>query len=111
MYAIPSGPMCIYYLLLITYLLHLSSSIPFKYECRVGHLFVLSWARVQQDALGSVACCYYCSHFSLVLLPRDSCVPGWSLLVLSTNSLNPCKWGGGRQIFQLVVHQPASPSI
>ena len=32
----------------------LSSSILFKYESRVVHLFVLSWARVQRVALGSV---------------------------------------------------------
>ena len=29
-----------------------SSSILFRYECRVGHLFVLSWARVRRLALG-----------------------------------------------------------
>ena len=32
----------------------LSSSILFKYECGMGHLFVLSWARVRRVALGSV---------------------------------------------------------
>ena len=32
----------------------LCSSILFKYECRVGHLFVLSWATVRQCALGNV---------------------------------------------------------
>ena len=32
----------------------LSSSIMFTYEYRVGHLFVLSWDRVRQVALGSV---------------------------------------------------------
>ena len=31
----------------------LSSSILFKYESRVGHLFVLSWARIRRFALGS----------------------------------------------------------
>ena len=31
-----------------------SSSILFNYECRVGHLFVLNWARVRRVALGSV---------------------------------------------------------
>ena len=31
-----------------------SSSILFKYECSMGHLFVLSWARAQRAALGSV---------------------------------------------------------
>ena len=37
----------------------LSSSILFKYECRVGHLFTLSWSRAQRVALGSVVseCC------------------------------------------------------
>ena len=30
------------------------SSILFKYESRVGNLFVLSWARVRRVALGSV---------------------------------------------------------
>ena len=29
----------------------LSSSILFKYECSMGHLFVLSWARVRRVAL------------------------------------------------------------
>ena len=32
----------------------LSSSIMFKYECSMGHLFVLGWARVRRVALGSV---------------------------------------------------------
>ena len=32
----------------------LSSSILFKYECSMGHLFVLSWARVRRVARGSV---------------------------------------------------------
>ena len=32
----------------------LSSSSLFKYECKVGHLFVLSWARVRGVALSSV---------------------------------------------------------
>ena len=32
----------------------LSSSIFCNYESRVGHLFVLSWARVRRVALGSV---------------------------------------------------------
>ena len=32
----------------------LSSSILFKYERSMGHLFVLSWARVRRVALGSV---------------------------------------------------------
>ena len=32
----------------------LSSSILFEYECRVGHLFVLCWARVRQVSMGSV---------------------------------------------------------
>ena len=32
----------------------LSSSILFKYECSMGHLFVLSWTRVRRVALGSV---------------------------------------------------------
>ena len=32
----------------------LSSSILFKYECRVGHLFVLGWTMVRLLALGSV---------------------------------------------------------
>ena len=32
----------------------LSSSILFKYERSRGHLFVLSWARVQRVTLGSV---------------------------------------------------------
>ena len=32
----------------------LTSSILFKYECSRGHLFVLSWARVQRVARGSV---------------------------------------------------------
>ena len=32
----------------------LSSSILFKYECSMGHLFVLSWARVRRVALRSV---------------------------------------------------------
>ena len=32
----------------------LSSSILFKYECRVGHLFVLNWARVRRVAMDSV---------------------------------------------------------
>ena len=32
----------------------LSSSILFKYERIMGHLFVLSWARVRWVALGSV---------------------------------------------------------
>ena len=31
-----------------------SSSILFKYESSRGHLFVLSWARVQRVAMGSV---------------------------------------------------------
>ena len=31
----------------------LSSSILFKYESSIGHLFVLSWARVQRIVLGS----------------------------------------------------------
>ena len=29
----------------------LSSSILFKYECGMGHLFVLSWARVRRVSL------------------------------------------------------------
>ena len=33
----------------------LYSSILFKYECSMGHLFVLSWARVRQVFLGSVS--------------------------------------------------------
>ena len=41
----------------------LSSSILFKYERSRGHLFVLSWARVQWVAMGSVVCCC-CSPFS-----------------------------------------------
>ena len=32
----------------------LSSLILFKYECSMGHLFVLSWARVRRVAMGSV---------------------------------------------------------
>ena len=32
----------------------LSSSILFKHECSMGHLFVLSWAKVRRVALGSV---------------------------------------------------------
>ena len=32
----------------------LSSHSLFKYECRVGHLFVLSWDRVRRVALDSV---------------------------------------------------------
>ena len=32
----------------------LSLSILFKYECRVGHLLVLSWAMVRRVAMGSV---------------------------------------------------------
>ena len=32
----------------------LSSSILFKYESSMGHLFVMSWARVRRVALGSV---------------------------------------------------------
>ena len=32
----------------------LSSSILFKYERSIGHLFVLSWARVRRVARGSV---------------------------------------------------------
>ena len=32
----------------------LSSSIMFKYECSMGHLFVLSWARVRRIARESV---------------------------------------------------------
>ena len=32
----------------------LSSLILCKYECSMGHLFVLSWARVRRVALGSV---------------------------------------------------------
>ena len=28
---------------------YLSSSIVFKYECRVGHFFVLSWASVVSE--------------------------------------------------------------
>ena len=32
----------------------LPSSILFKYERSMGHLFVLSWARVRRVALGSV---------------------------------------------------------
>ena len=32
----------------------LSSLIWFKYECMVRHLFLLSWARVRQVALGSI---------------------------------------------------------
>ena len=32
----------------------LSSSILFKYECSMGHLFVLSWARVGWVSRGSV---------------------------------------------------------
>ena len=35
--------------------IYLSSSILFKYEGSVGHLFVLSWDRVRRVALGSVA--------------------------------------------------------
>ena len=31
-----------------------SSSILFKYECSMGHLFVLGWARVRRVARGSV---------------------------------------------------------
>ena len=30
----------------------LSLSILFKYECSIGHLFVLSWARVRRVARG-----------------------------------------------------------
>ena len=33
----------------------LSPSTLFKYECSMGHLFVLSWARVRRVALVSVA--------------------------------------------------------
>ena len=32
----------------------LSSSILFKYECSMGHLFDLIWARLRRVALGSV---------------------------------------------------------
>ena len=32
----------------------LSLSILFKYECSIGHLFVLSWDSLRRDALGSV---------------------------------------------------------
>ena len=32
----------------------LSSSILFKYECSMGHLFVLSWNSVRRVARGSV---------------------------------------------------------
>ena len=32
----------------------LSSSILFKYECSMGNLFLLTWAREQRVALGSV---------------------------------------------------------
>ena len=32
----------------------LSSSVLFKYECRMGHLFVLSWTRVRRVAMGTV---------------------------------------------------------
>ena len=32
----------------------LSSSIFFKYEYRVGHLFLLSWAKLRRVAMGSV---------------------------------------------------------
>ena len=32
----------------------LSSLILFKYECSMGHLFVLSWARLRRVSLGSV---------------------------------------------------------
>ena len=31
----------------------LSSSILYEYECSMGHLFVLSWARVRRVARGS----------------------------------------------------------
>ena len=34
----------------------LSSSILFKYESSMGHLFVLSWARVRQVSVGG--CCF-----------------------------------------------------
>ena len=32
----------------------LASSILFKYECSMGHLFVLSWVRVRRVARGSL---------------------------------------------------------
>ena len=33
---------------------YLYLSILFKYDCRVGHLFVLSWTKVRRVALGGV---------------------------------------------------------
>ena len=33
------------------------------------------------------------------------------LVLLSTHCIDPCLWGGGSPIIQLLVHQPAYPSI
>ena len=44
----------------------LSSSILFRYECSMGHLFVLSWARVRRVARGE--CCFgvmYCEWYAV----------------------------------------------
>ena len=44
----------------------LSSSILFKYECSMVHLFVLSWARVRRVARGE--CCFgvmYCEWYGV----------------------------------------------
>ena len=46
----------------------LSSLFLFKYECSLGHVFVLSWARVRRAARGGGECCFgvmYCEWYGV----------------------------------------------